>query len=314
MIYKRALVTGGAGFIGSHLSGRLIDKGIKVTVIDNLSVGKIENIPGGAEFIKGDILDGKLMKDLVREKNIDIIFHEAANVTIRGSLNDYAGDANINIMGTLNVLSACQDSKVKKIVYASSMAVYADSASPEPMGESYTMKPISPYGISKLSSEKYCLLLASQMGIPCTVLRYFNTYGIGQQFTPYVGVITIFITKLLKGETLQIFGDGEQRRDFIHVSDIVNANILAMEKSHNNNIFNIGTGNATLVNELADILRSKINPDVDIVHAPEHPGEIRNSIADITLAREYLGFNPEKTFFDSIDEIITWNRKRLCRQ
>ncbi len=314
MIYKRALVTGGAGFIGSHLSGRLIDRGLKVTVIDNLSTGKIENLPDGAKFIKGDILDSELMKDLVREENIDIIFHEAANVTVRGSLDDYAGDANVNIMGTVNMLSACQDSQVKKIVYASSMAVYADSASPDPIGESYTKEPIAPYGISKLASEKYCLLLAAQMGIPCTVLRYFNTYGIGQQFTPYVGVITIFITKLIKGETLQIFGDGEQRRDFIHVSDIVSANICAMEKSHNHNIFNIGTGNATSVNELAESLRSKINPGVDIVHAPEHPGEIRNSIADITLAREYLGFNPEKTFFDSIDEIIIWNRKRLSRQ
>lgn len=305
-MFRNALVTGGAGFIGSHLSKALLEKGLKVTVVDNLSTGRIENLPDGVSFIDGDILNTTLMKNILMEHEIDIIFHEAAKVSVRDSLAEFPKDAETNVMGTISVLHACPGSQVRKIIYASSMAVYADSKKPEPVAEDYILDPISPYGISKLAGEKYLLLLAKEMGISCTVLRYFNTYGIGQQYSPYVGVMTIFINRLLEGSSIQIFGDGEQRRDFIHVSDVIQANILAMEKDDQGNIFNVGTGKATSVNEIADIVCKKINPAAEIRHVDEHRGELKNSIADITKAKNYLGFLPSKTMKESTDEIIEW--------
>jgi len=305
-MFRNALVTGGAGFIGSHLSKALLEKGLKVTVVDNLSTGRIENLPDGVSFIDGDILNTTLMKNILMEHEIDIIFHEAAKVSVRDSLAEFPKDAETNVMGTISVLHACPGSQVRKIIYASSMAVYADSKKPEPVAEDYILDPISPYGISKLACEKYLLLLAKERGISCTVLRYFNTYGIGQQYSPYVGVMTIFINRLLEGSSIQIFGGGEQRRDFIHVSDVIQANILAMEKDDQGNIFNVGTGKATSVNEIADIVCKKINPAAEIRHVDEHRGELKNSIADITKAKNYLGFLPSKTMKESTDEIIEW--------
>lgn len=305
-MYRNALVTGGAGFIGSHLSKALLEKGLKVTVVDNLSTGRIENIPENANFIEGDIQNTTLMRNILMEHEIDIIFHEAAKVSVRDSLEEFPKDAETNVMGTISILHSCIDSQVRKIIYASSMAVYADSENSEPVSEDYILDPISPYGISKLAGEKYLLLLAKETGISCTVLRYFNTYGIGQQYSPYVGVLTIFIHRLLEGSPLQIFGDGEQRRDFIHVSDVVQANILAMEKDDQSHIFNIGTGKATSVNELADMVCKKIDPAAEINHIDEHRGELKNSIADITKAKNYLGFLPSKSMKESTDEIIEW--------
>jgi len=222
-MYKRALVTGGAGFIGSHLSRALLKEGLEVTILDNLSVGKKENIPGGCKFIHGDIRSIKDVKGAL--EGIDIVFHEAARVSIRSSVAMFYEDAEHNILGTLNVLKCCMKSSVKKIVYASSMAVFADCDSPRQINEEYPKEPLSPYGISKLASEKYCYQFSYDTGIHCHVLRYFNTYGVGQTLSPYVGVITIFINRLIEGKPPVIFGDGEQRRDFVHVSDIVSANI-----------------------------------------------------------------------------------------
>ena len=304
--YKRALVTGGAGFIGSHLSRELIARGFNVTIIDNLSMGKESNIPRGAEFIKGDILDEKLLKKIV--PSIDAIFHLAAKVSIRDSLNNFLEDANNNIMGTLNLLKSCCGSPVKKFVYASSMAVYADRKSSMPIDEDYTLDPISPYGISKLASEKYCLNVASSIGMDCVVLRYFNTYGDGQTLTPYVGVITIFINKLLNGEQPIIFGDGNQRRDFIYVGDIVQANVKAIGWNGHFGIFNIGTGEGKSVNDIVKILCKKINPDINPIYEEEREGELKYSIANIQNAKDELGFSPTGKFEEKIDEVIKWWR------
>lgn len=308
MLFKNALITGGAGFIGSHLSRALLENGLNVTIIDNLSTGKKGNIPTGAEFIEGDILDLDLLVKTMLEYDIEIVFHEAARVAIRDSLKNFIADAQANIIGTANVLSACSKSKIKKLVYASSMAVYADSLKPEPIREDYKLEPISPYGISKLACEKYCMTLTKQMDISCSILRYFNTYGIGQQYTPYVGVITIFINRLKEGKDIEVFGDGNQSRDFVHVSDIVNANLLAMASNNSYGIFNIGTSNATTVNDLARLIRDKINPDAKIIHKPKQPGELVNSIADITCAKERLGFEPKRVFAENIDNIIEFDK------
>jgi len=209
-------------------------------------------------------------------------------------------------VGTLKLLRALQDSKVKKLVYASSMAVYADSETPTPIDIDYATEPISPYGISKLASEKFCLDVTQTLGIDCVVLRYFNTYGPRQTFTPYVGVITIFTTQLLRGERPTIFGGGEQRRDFVHVLDIVQANVLAMRADTTGDVFNVGTGTATSVNQIGDMLCSRISPAMECAHGPERPGELRNSIADITKTTNHLGYKPKYRLRESIDDVIEW--------
>jgi UDP-glucose 4-epimerase len=307
-MYRKALVTGGAGFIGSHLSNALLNEGLQVTILDDLSMGKRENVPDGAEFVLGDV---RSVDDVKRALDgVDVVFHEAARVSIRSSLKEFYDDAETNFMGTLNLLRCCADSGVKKFVFASSMAVYADSATPDPIGEDYLAEPISPYGIAKLAAEKYCMQLSGEMDMDCVVLRYFNTYGVGQTFTPYVGVITIFIRRLLQSEQPMIYGDGEQKRDFVHVSDIVAANVLAMKSDVKQGVFNVGTGKATSVNEIAELLCSKINPDIRPYHVDAHPGELRYSIAAINRIADTLGYQPGGVLSDKIDEVIEYYRQQ----
>lgn len=306
MPYKKALVTGGAGFIGSHITRALLARDIAVVVLDDLSMGKRSNVPADAEFIEGNVLDSETCKAAL--DGVDVVFHEAARVSIRSSISGFLPDAETNFMGTLKLLQAAAESKVKRFMFASSMAVYADSATPAPITESHTTEPISPYGIAKLAAEKYCLQLAREFGIDCQVLRYFNTYGPGQTFTPYVGVITIFIRRLLNGESPSIFGDGEQRRDFVHVEDIVAANMLALETDNPYGLYNVGTGLATSVNDIAKLLVERIDPSIEIMHAAAHAGELRNSIADISAISNALGYKPANRIADRIDEIIEFYR------
>lgn len=305
-MYRRALVTGGAGFIGSRLARALLSQGIEVVALDDLSMGRRENVPDGAQLLVGNVcLPDDLRAALA---GCDIVFHEAARVSVRSSFNDFYQDAETNFMGTLNLLRCCKNSTIRKLVFASSMAVYADSATSAPITESHPTEPISPYGIAKLAAEKYCMQLAEDIGIDCNVLRYFNTFGPGQTFTPYVGVITIFIRKLLRGEPPTIFGDGEQRRDFVHVSDIVAANLLAMNSTRRYQIFNVGTGNATSVNEIAALLCARIAPNLRPVHVNAHPGELRYSIADISRIGEVLGYRPTASIESHIDDVIDYYR------
>ena len=307
-MYKKALVTGGAGFIGSHLARALLDGGLEVVVLDNLSMGKVENVPDGAEFVLGDVRSQEDVAGVL--DSVDIVFHEAARVSIRTSVEAFHDDAQTNLMGTINVLRCCGGARVKKIVFASSMAVYADCPDPSPITEDYTTEPISPYGISKLASEKYCLQFSKHSGIDCHVLRYFNTYGMGQTFTPYVGVITIFINNLLKKKPPVIFGDGEQQRDFTHVSDIVLANVLSMKSDLPRGIFNVGTGINTSVNRIAELLCERIDPDIRPVYESEQPGELRYSIADISHTAKELHYEPEFKLEDKIKEVIEYIRRQ----
>lgn len=223
-------------------------------------MGKRENVPADARLIVGDVRSGDDVA--LALEGVDTVFHEAARVSIRSSIAQFYEDAEINLMGTLNLLQNCAQSSVRRFLFASSMAVYADSKTPDPISEDYIPEPISPYGIAKLAAEKYCLELTRQMDIDCHILRYFNTYGPGQSVTPYVGVITIFITRLLAGKPPKIFGDGEQRRDFVHVNDVVNANLLAMDTSERYGLYNVGTGRATSVTEISNLLCQRIAPDI----------------------------------------------------
>jgi UDP-glucose 4-epimerase len=303
-MYKRALVTGGAGFIGSHLVRTLLKEAIEVVIIDNLSVGKVENVPDGAKFIHGDV---RYREDVQKAlKGVDIIFHEAAKVSIRSSVDGFYDDAENNLMGTVSLLRCCLKSTVKKIVFASSMAVYADCPAPEPIAEDYKTEPISPYGVSKLASEKYCLQFSEYTNIDCHVLRYFNTYGTGQAFTPYVGVITIFINNLLDKKAPVIFGDGQQQGDFTHVSDIVSANILSMKSTIPQGVYNVGTGEKISVKYIAKLLCDRINPKIQPVYSDAQPGELRYSVADINRAQNDLGYCPKVKLSDKINEVIKY--------
>jgi UDP-glucose 4-epimerase len=306
MKYKRVLVTGGAGFIGSHLTDRLLREGLEVTVLDDLSRGKRENVPAQARFVLGDVRDAKEVAALA--SGVDVVFHLAAHVSIRASVEGFYEDAETNLMGTLNVLRACAAHKVKKLVYASSMAVYADAPTPVPVSEDYATAPVSPYGVAKLACERYAMLVAAQSGFDAVALRYFNTYGPRQTFTPYVGVITIFVQRLLRGETPEIFGDGEQCRDFVYVGDIAEATFLAMAQDVSGEVLNVGSGQGTTVNQIASLLCARLCPDISPVHVPPHPGELRNSIADIRKAQRLLGYEPRGRLKDKIDEVIAWNR------
>lgn len=308
--FNHALVTGGAGFIGSHLVQALLAQGKEVIVLDNLSVGKREAVPEGIRFILGDIRDSKAVREAL--EGVDCVFHLAAQVTIRGSFTRFYEDLDNNVMGTASLLKEIDASKVRWFVFASSMAVYEDAKGPIPVSEDHPTKPISPYGISKLTAEGISQLICKEKGIPLTILRYFNTFGPGQAYTPYVGVITIFITRLLHNEPPIIFGDGEQQRDFIHVEDIVAGTLAAPGRTPG--IYNLGSGRGTSMNILAKMLIQKINPSHQPVYVPPHPGELRFSIADITTARKTLGFFPTRNLEDSLDEVIEEIKRRIQQQ
>jgi len=303
---RKILVTGGAGFIGSHVVEALVGKGATVHVLDNLSTGKLENLPGAARFFQGDLLDSDRLQEAM--EGVEEVVHLAARVAIRDSLVHFHEDARTNLIGTLELLKQCAANRVRTFVFASSMAVYADSGQPTPVPETYTQEPISPYGLSKLAAEKYIRLLAGELGMKSICLRYFNVYGPRQAYTPYVGVITIFIENLLRGDPPLIFGDGEQQRDFVSVEDITRATLLALDAELENETMNVGTGQGTSVNQIARLLIQKLNPDLEPVYQPAQPGEIRHSVADISRIREKLGYRPEETLQDKIDEVIDWKR------
>jgi UDP-glucose 4-epimerase len=305
---KRILVTGGAGFIGSHFVEALLEDGYSVHVIDDLSTGKRENVPEKARFYEGSILHGPLVEQSL--EGVEAVVHLAARVSIRGSVARFYEDAQTNLMGTLSLLHHANRKKVKRFVFASSMAVYGDNPLPTPVSEATSLDPISPYGLSKLAAEKYIGFVSRQFGMSSICLRYFNVFGPRQAFTPYVGAVTIFIQALQRGEPPTIFGDGDQQRDFIHVGDIVRATMLALESNVSGEVFNVGTGRGTSIREIARLLTEKLKPGLEPRFEPPQPGEIRHSIADISKIQRNLGFRPEGGLEEEIDEIIAWNLTR----
>ena len=298
--FTHALVTGGAGFIGSHLTRQLLGGGHHVTVLDNLSVGRREAVPDGVRFVYGDIRDDSALADALT--GVDCVFHLAAQVTIRGSFDRFYEDLDTNVMGTARLLRALQPSRIKWFTLASSMAVYADAPSPLPIAESHPTRPISPYGVGKLAAESIARQILAARGIPFSAVRYFNTFGPGQTYTPYVGVITIFVTRLLRGEPVTVFGDGEQQRDFVHVDDIAAGTEMTVGRAPGT--YNLGTGRGTSLNALVAMLTAKLAPGVAPRHAPAQPGELRFSVADISAAGAALGYRPRYSLGDRLDEVI----------
>ena len=308
--WSHALVTGGAGFIGSHLTRALLAGGRRVTVLDNLSMGRREAVPDGARFVHGDLRDDRAVADALT--GVDCVFHLAAQVTIRGSFDRFHEDLDTNVMGTARLLRALDPQRVKWFTFASSMAVYSDADSPAPIDESHPKRPLSPYGVGKLAAEDVSRQILEARGIPFTATRFFNTYGPGQSFTPYVGVLTIFVTRLLRGEPITIFGDGEQQRDFINVQDIV-AGVMATP-GREPGVYNLGTGRGTSLNQLASLVLEKLAPGQKPQYAPAQAGELRFSVADIRAARQALGFSPVRKLQEDMDEVISWVRDREGRK
>jgi UDP-glucose 4-epimerase len=304
-----ALVTGGAGFIGSHLSDALLSRGVHVRIVDDFSTGRSENVDPRCEVIRADVADhDALSRAMV---GADVVFHLAARVTIRGSVDQFEADARTNLMGTLAVLAVAGQQHVRRVICASSMAVYADSPDGRLVSEDHPQQPISPYGISKLAAEKYALLMGPRLGVEPVVLRFFNTYGPRQGYTPYVGVITIFVHRLLENQDLVIFGDGNQLRDFVHVSDIVQANLLATEADVAGQVFNVGTGIPTSVRQIADMLRQTIRPEAGVTYEAARLEELRCSVADISKARRLLGYEPKCRLPEQLKQVIEYGRQPL---
>ncbi|HPO75183.1 MAG TPA: NAD-dependent epimerase/dehydratase family protein [Candidatus Pacearchaeota archaeon] len=309
----RILVTGGAGFIGSHIVDRLIKEGHKVAIIDNLSTGRKENINPKAKFYKFDIQSQKVSGIFKKEKP-EIVFHLAAQIDVRKSVEDPIKDAKTNILGSLNIIQNfyCQKPKTKnqksKIIFSSTGgAIYGD-ASVIPTPETYSEFPLSPYGICKLSVEKYLNYYWKVFGLPYIALRYANVYGPRQNSKGEAGVIAIFIDKMLSGETPVINGDGKQTRDFVFVKDVVEANILAMKKNRVG-VYNIGTAKETNINIIFRKLKKLTNSNAKETHVPEKPGEQKRSCLNWQKAQQELSWKPKYDLDNGLKETVEWFKK-----
>lgn len=304
---KKILVTGGAGFIGSNLVDELIELGHEVVIVDNLSTGKKEYINEKAKFYLMDIRS-ELFEDVFKNEKFDVVYHMAAQIDVQASMKNPMMDSEINIGGTVNVAVNCGKYGVEKLIYSSTAAAYGN---PEylPVDEVHKVDPISFYGISKFAPEMYIRVLSEMYGYKFTVLRYANVYGVRQDPKGEGGVVSIFMDKLFKGETPVIYGDGTATRDFLFVKDIVSANIKSLTRG-DNEIFNIGTGIQTSVNQLANKMVDIINPNATIAHGEERNGDIKHSYFDIKKACEELGWSPEYNLDLGLDVTIKYYRDK----
>ena len=308
----RALVTGGAGFIGSHLVDALLAGGWQVRVLDNLSTGRREQVLTAAELLVGEVDSAELAARACA--GVDTVYHLAARVSVRDSFEYLVEHNTVNVTGTLVQLRAAAAARVRRFVLASSMAVYADAEPGTRNDENHATRPLSPYGISKLAAEDYVLLGAPAFGIEPVVLRFFNTYGPRQAYSPYVGVVTIFITRLLQGLPCAIYGDGQQCRDFVHVSDVVRACLAAgRSASAVGQRINVGSGRGTTVNELAEIIARLLGKPADYSREAQPPGELRQSVADISRAARLLGYTPTARLEDRLGEVVEALRRTTGR-
>ncbi|MDP2647188.1 MAG: SDR family oxidoreductase [Desulfobacterales bacterium] len=306
----KALVTGGAGFIGSHLVDALLEKRCDVTVLDNLSSGRLSNIEHVKDrivFCQGDIRDPDILLKTV--KDCSLIFHLAAVVSVPQTVEDPMDSALVNEIGTLQVLETARRSGVQQVVLSSSCAVYGDD--PQlPKNERMNVKPLSPYAVQKLSGEYYARLYHELYGMRTLSLRYFNVYGPRQDpGSPYSGVISIFMRKALSGQPALIYGDGNQSRDFVFVKDVVRANLLAADCGDTRGqIFNIGTATPVTIKRLWQMVCQMSGQDMDPEFAAPRPGEVFASVADIGAARSILGFVPEYAIEKGLAETMKWHR------
>jgi len=309
------LVTGGAGFIGSHIVDEFIKDDFDVIAIDNLSSGKRDNLNPLARFKYGDIRDKNFLEKIFKDYNIDYIIHQAAQIDVRKSVSDPIYDANVNVIGLLNLLELSKEYGVKKFIFASSGGVVYGEPSELPVKETYSKGPLSPYGVSKLSSEYYLYYYNKVFGLPYIALRYGNVYGPRQDPHGEAGVIAIFIGRILHNEDITVFGSGEQIRDYVFVKDVARVNRLSVDLDlEGDNIddfaFNIGTGVGTSVNKLISYLKELTGFLKDPIYAPPRKGELQKIILDSEKARKIFGISSWVPMKEGLKKTFEWFKER----
>jgi UDP-glucose 4-epimerase len=308
---QRVLVTGAAGFIGSHVADRYLAEGADVTVIDDLSTGRRERVPREARFVEADIAD-TAVADLFAESDFDLVNHHAAQIDVRVSVDDPRRDERINVNGLLNLLECARRFGVRRIVYVSSGGVVYGEPRTIPTPEDHPLEPLSPYGVSKLAGELYLHYYAAVHGLEYAALRYSNVYGPRQDPHGEAGVVAIFGRRILEGQPITIFGDGLQERDYVYVGDVVDANWLASTRalppveSLIARAWNIGTGRGTSVHHLADRLMAIIGRTVERRPAPARPGELQRSVLDCSRARAALGWLPRTSLDEGLERTVAF--------
>jgi UDP-glucose 4-epimerase len=310
----RVLVTGGAGFIGSHIAEAYLAQGWEVTIVDDLSRGHTKNLPAKAKFVKADIRS-KEARDLLATGKFDVLNHHAAQIDVRVSVANPALDAEINLVGFANLLDGAGAGGVKRVVFASSGGVIYGDPEVVPTPETAPKLPISPYGVSKLSGEYYLRALGALRGFEGVAMRYANVFGPRQDPKSEAGVVSIFVSRLLENKPLTVFGDGKQTRDYVFVKDVARANVLAstakmpVGNDLDSPALNIATAVQTSVLQLADRVSKVMGRKTDLEFAPPRPGELFRSSLDIGKAKRVLGWTPAHGFDDGLPELVEWFKK-----
>jgi UDP-glucose 4-epimerase len=301
----KALVTGGAGFIGSNIVKLLVEEGHETTVLDNLSSGSLTNLSAfkNVRFIEGDIRAPEAVEEAMR--GTDTVFHLAAAVGNKRSIDFPLEDASINVIGTLQVLEAARRHGVRKVVFSSSAGIFGELKS-LPIREDHAIEPDTPYGASKLGAEKACLAYAKLYPIECVCLRYFNVYGVNQRYDAYGNVIPIFARRILHKQSVTIFGDGEQTRDFVNVRDVARVNYSAAKSRGVSGAFNIGAGSRISINALAHVIYKAVGQTPMIEYGPPRPGDVRDSLADVGAARTTFDYQPTVSLDEGMREYLAW--------
>jgi UDP-glucose 4-epimerase len=312
-LMEKFLVTGGAGFIGSNICRKLVADGCFVRIVDNLLTGKKSNLAdiiNNIEFIEADMGDDTIARSAM--KDIDVVLHQGALPSVPRSVDDPAATHRHCVDATFTLLLAARDTSVKRFVYASSSAAYGDTPT-LPKIETMPPAPLSPYAVGKLTGEYYCSVFYEVYGLETISLRYFNVFGPYQDPTSqYAAAIPAFVTAILKNESPTIYGDGEQSRDFTYVDNVVDANLLAARvKKTKGEVLNIACGEAVTVNAIIDIINEILGKDVKSIYAPARPGDVKHSLADISLAKKTIGFKPIVSFNDGLRKAIDWYRVNL---
>jgi UDP-glucose 4-epimerase len=317
---KKVLVTGGAGFIGSNVVDGYLEQGWKVVVVDNLSSGKKQNLNEKAKFYQMDIADKSLDKIFAEEK-FNLVNHHAAQIDVRVSVKKPMFDAEVNILGTLNLLNNCVKHRVNNFIFISSGGVVYGEPTDLPVDEHYPKNPLSPYGVSKHTIEHYLHYYRKTYGLNYLSLRYGNVYGARQDPYGEAGVIAIFTQQMLRGKRPKIFGDGEQLRDYIHVSEVVNVHLLASQKIESLNerkpsspddlAYNVGTGKGSSVNLLYQLLAEITGFKVQPIYAPERKGEIRRIFLNTDKAKKELDWHPQLNLREGLEKTVGWFRENL---
>lgn len=302
----KALITGGAGFIGSNIVRQWLSLGHQAVVLDNLSSGYARNLVAEAAFVEGDIRDEAAIERAMA--GCDVVFNLAASVGNKRAIDHPVEDSEINVLGLLKVLEAARRHNIRKVVQSSSAGIFGELKT-LPIREDHPQDPDTPYGVSKLAGEKHCLAYNKLYNMENVCLRYFNVYGPHQRFDAYGNVIPIFATRALSGEPITIFGDGEQTRDFVHVRDVAAANIGSALTPGVQGVFNIGSATRVTINELARLVSAAACIAGSVVHGPVRAGDVRDSLADVRAAAAAFGYNPQQDLAASLGEYLDWLRK-----